>query len=443
MPVKSKRGVFPLHLTPFESYMFIDDHPRFPMTFVFQFDFLGEVDRTAFQESIDQALQRHPMLRTIIQPAKASRDCWVLAKTYDSKIDFGDFSDKITANGSSSFIDLRNEIGFKGWIRNDSERTRLVALFHHSAVDGIGAYHFLNDVFWFYAKRFGNQIGELRQYDEQQLRSRLRANVGKLVREAESLEPSFDKFKATPILPHRQTSVTTGAEYEFPQFQSHIFDKDEHRELRLQAQVRGQTLNDRLLESLMVCMLTWNEQHGGVVENDDFCVLMPLDLRTPEQAGLSAANVVTSSFIRRSADQIRDRKNLSSSLLRETMCLKHRRHESDFMKQLISSPINWNEAAKVYDENSCLTSTIFSNAGDPTKRFLNEFPKQDRMFKCGNLLLEEMNGSSPLRSMTRAAFNSFTYQRQMKIGIRCDPQFFSNSDGKALLDHFVHTFLNG
>lgn len=443
MPSKPGRGVFPMHLTPFESYMLIDDHPRFPMTFVFQFDFLGEIDPTAFQESVDKALLRHPMLRAIIQPAKASRDCWVSKESYDSQIDFGQRTENIMVEGSSAFIDLRKDIGFKGWIRSDAQRTRFVALFHHSAVDGIGAYHFLNDVFWYYAKRFGKQIGELRSYDEKELRTRLKANVGNLVRAAEGVQPDFDRFRAQPILPHQESSVAKGQTYEFPQFHSFVFDKNEHRELRLQAQARGQTLNDRLLESLMVGMLTWNEQQGGDVEGDDFCILMPLDLRTPEQAKLSAANVVTSSFIRRSAHQVRDRENLSSSLLHETICLKHRRHESDFMRQLISSPIRLNEAAKIYQEDSCHTSTIFSNAGDPTKRFLNEFPREDGMFTCGNLQLEEMNGSSPLRSMTRVAFNSFTYRRKLKIGIRCDPQFFTGSDGKILLDHFVRTFTSG
>lgn len=429
-----------MHLTPFESYMFVDDQPRFPMTFVFQFDFVGAIDQRVFQDAIDQAIQRHPMLRAVIQPAKSSRDCWVLPDSYDSKIDFADLSNPIMIDGSSQYIDLRSEIGFKGWVRQNDQTSQFVALFHHSAVDGIGAYHFLSDVFWFYAKHFGNQMGELRQYNVSDLRSRLRANVGDL-RPSKSDAPEFNQLGAQPILPHQNSSVAPGASNPFPQFQSHIFDKDEHRELRLKAQERGQTLNDRLLESLMITMLTWNEQHGGDVEKDDFCVLMPLDIRTAEQANLSAANVVTSSFIRRSAQQIRDREDLKSSLLRETMQLKHSRHESDFMKQLISAPAGWNEAAQLYNKENCHTSTIFSNAGDPTKRFLNRFPREGDRFQCGNLLLEEMNGASPLRNMTRAAFNSFTYRRKLKIGIRCDPQYFTNDDGKALLDHFVKTFL--
>ncbi len=421
--------------------MFIDDSPRFPMTFVFQFDFEGDLNVDIFQDAVDQALQRHPMLRSVIRPAKGSRDCWVLADSYNSKIDFALYDTPILVDGSSEYIDLRNEIGFKGWIRHDENRTRFVALFHHSSVDGIGAYHFLNDVFWFYAEHFGNQQGELREYEVFDLRTRMRACAGN-IRPADTLTPDFNRFNAQPILPNRPESEALGTSNEFPQFHSHVFDKDEHRELRLKAQDHGQTLNDRLLQSLMISMMTWNEERGGDVDSLPFCVLMPLDLRTAEQANLSAANVVTSSFLRRTASQIRDRDSLKASLLNETMHLKHTRHESEFMKQLFSSPIRWGDAAQLYDEDLCHTSAIFSNAGDPTKRFLNRFPKSGDRFQCGNLLLEEMNGASPLRNMTRAAFNSFTYRRKLKIGIRCDPQFFTYDDGQALLSHFVATFLS-
>ena len=440
MPVKTKRGVFPANLTPFESYMFVDDSPQFPMTFVFQFDFLGQVDQEAFQTAVDRALLRHPMLRALIQPAKGDRDCWVLADDYDSSINFADFDTPVLIEGASEYIDLRNEIGFRGWIRSDSNRTRFIASFHHSAVDGIGGYYFINDVLWYYAQALGNEVGELPTYVPQELRGRLRATIGNLRPDGNSL-PKFDHYTAQPVLPHQNRSHLLGASNEFPQFLSRVFDKHKFRELRLKAQDRGQTLNDCLLESLMISMLTWNQQHGGDIDCNDFCILMPMDLRKPKHPKFSAANLVTSSFIRRSASEIQDRAGLTSSLLMETTRLKHQRHESEFMKQLISAPLGWNQTGKPFDEHLCRTSAIFSNAGDPIKRFPSRFQKTDGMLQCGNLLLDDINGASPLRNQTRVSANAFTYRRQLKIGMRCDPQFFTNEDGQRLLDHFVDTFL--
>ena len=56
MNVQTKRGVFPLHMTPFESYMFVDDTPNYPMTFVMEYELVGDIDREAFQAAFDQAL---------------------------------------------------------------------------------------------------------------------------------------------------------------------------------------------------------------------------------------------------------------------------------------------------------------------------------------------------------------------------------------------------
>ena len=53
--------------------MFVDDQPNYPMTFVVQLDFSGKIDRQLFQKAVDQAMERHPMLRAVVQPAKSSR----------------------------------------------------------------------------------------------------------------------------------------------------------------------------------------------------------------------------------------------------------------------------------------------------------------------------------------------------------------------------------
>ena len=97
-------------MTPFESYMFVDDSVRYPMTFVVQFNASGNLDRQKFQTAIDEALKRHPMLRTRVQIAKASRYCWVDTPTYDSTINWGDLDQPIQVDGAGEFIDLKEEI---------------------------------------------------------------------------------------------------------------------------------------------------------------------------------------------------------------------------------------------------------------------------------------------------------------------------------------------
>ncbi|MEM7784070.1 MAG: hypothetical protein AAF623_12010 [Planctomycetota bacterium] len=442
MTLKTRRGVFPMHLTPFEAFMYMNDHPRFPMTFVVRFAFSGDLVQDAFQSAVDRALQRHPMLRALIRPAKASRDCWVQAEDYDSEIDFGSMDDPIQVVGASEYIDLKNEIGFRGFVRKDENRAIFYAVFHHSAVDGIGAYQFLGDVLWFYADQFGASVGELSDYCESDLRKRLRANIGQIPAWQLSTQREYETNDYQKLSPRNEGDGLLGMNHPFPAIQVHEFNRQQYRELRLDAQKRNQTVNDRLLEALFTTMLRWNEVDGSG-SGKEFCVLMPLDLRTTDQVNFSAANLVTSSFIHRSPSQIQDQENLASSLIKETVQLKHSRHESEFMTTLFSVPSRWTEAHSMFEEEKCHATAVLSNAGDPTKRFQNEFSKKAGKLIAGNLVLEEVGGASPLRNSTRLTVNIFTYQRKLSINLRMDPQFFTASDSQGFLKQYVDTFLGG
>ena len=176
--VVPKRGVFPMHMTPFESYMFVDDSVKYPMTFIVEFEFSGRVDRAAFQDSINQALIRHSLLRSFIQPAKQNRDCWVAPESYDSRVIWLGLDEAIEVEGASEFINLREEIGVRCWCQHDDTRAVMTFAFHHAAVDGIGAYQFLGDVLWFYAAQTGTVDTKLPELPEKALRQRLKSTFG-------------------------------------------------------------------------------------------------------------------------------------------------------------------------------------------------------------------------------------------------------------------------
>lgn len=419
--------------------MFVDDRPDYPMTFVVQFEFSGKIDRELFQEAVDQALERHPMLRALVQPAKSSRDCWVLNENCECKVIWGGLDEKITSDGSGVFINLREENGVRCWVHHDDEKAILTSVFHHSCADGIGAYQFLGDVMLIYSRNFDSDCPDLVPLDDADLRRRLKANISQELI-AESLKPVTDKLEhdeAQPLDPGPDSKSVDSRANEFPQVQSHVFEKNEYRDLRLKAQENGQNVNDLLLESLLTALCTWNEMQGVDVSQKDFCILMPLDLRDADQPVFSATNVVTSSFIRRSADEIKNRAELSRSLREEVVKVKHSRHSSEFSRLLLQSPVDWNDAVKSYENDKCLSTAVFSNAGDPTKRLLVELPRQRGVVKCGNLVLEDLGGASPIRQHSRLVVNVFTYRRRLKICMRFDPLAFSPESGRAFQAHFV------
>ena len=424
--------------------MFADNNPRYPMSFVVQFVMSGAIDQEIFQDSIDAALERHPMLRSVVQPAKSNRQCWVIPEHINSQVDWGSVEDPITVEGSGGYIDLRDEIGVKTYCRSDERTAVLTFVFHHAAVDGIGAYQFLGDVLWAYANKTGDVDTVLPDLNEMDLRKRMRAVLGPALfgSRSEETRKKWENREAQPLIPPQESSINNSTKNIFPCFHSHTFDKNEYRTLRLKSQEAGQTINDRLLQSLFASAYSWNERYGAIDDEKTFAVNMPMDLRQPENPVFSGINLVTNCSIHQATDKVNDRQWFANWLRTELMRIKYERHQSEFMQRLLYASENWEEAREEFEEDKCHSTVVFSNAGDPTKRFYVNLPREKGKLRVGNLLLDDINGVPPLRKHTRATISVFTYRRELKICMRCDPFYFNHEDGKAFLDHYINTFVD-
>ncbi len=447
-PATAKKRLFPMHLTPFENYMFVDDRPRYPMTFVVEFEFSGKLLREAFERAIDDALERHPLLRAIIRAAKQNKDCWVDGKGLKPKIDWGEIDDPIEFE-DSEFIDLRNEVGLRIWVRRNEQRAVMTAQFHHSVCDGIGSYQFLGDVLWSYARRTGDEsLDELPPLDPMALRKRLSAtfnpdnfldNNGKVRAEwGEMLRMIWGRMDA---LKQNRSASQVGPQ-PFPGIKSCCMDKDEYREIRLAAQELGQTPNDYMLEKLFLAMKEWNRHHRWIPWPQVLGVMLPLDLRE-QGIQFPAANIVTYSFVRRRGRKLNDRELLVKSLREEISALKRDRQYTTFMNMIVGGHFYPKALKRIVGPERCLATAILSNTGDPTKQFYAQLPREKSVIRCGNLMLEEVSGVPPLRPKTHATLSIFTYRRQLKICVRCDPHYFSTDDTQQFLDTYMNTIRDG
>lgn len=442
LPNTPKR-LFPLHLTPFENYMLVDDSAAYPMTFVVQLEFSGKLDRGAFEKAVGQALPRHPLLCCVVQPAKQDRDCWVLPNDVALRVDWGDLNTPL-AFVDGEFLDLRREIGVRIWVRHDEERAVVTTQFHHSVCDGIGSYQFLGDVLYFYAENVGAPIGQpLPPLDPIVLRSRLRATfpahkfmdeTGKFRKEwketAELLLGRTSKLAIPKIRSSAEGSVP------FPSIRSHVFDRQAYRELRLRAQENSQTPNDYLLEKLFLSIQTWNIEKSLIRLPQSICVLMPMDLREPDGIRFSAANIVTYTFIRRSGKRLHDRDLLVKSLREELAMLKRDRHGTRFMN-MIAGSFHYPGLLRTILRGKCLATVVMSNTGDPTRHFLVPFPRDKGVVCCGNLRLENVSGVPPIRNNMRAAISAFTYRRVLRLCVRTDPRQCTPDVSQQFLNNYV------
>ncbi|MDP1561364.1 MAG: chromosome condensation protein [Pirellulaceae bacterium] len=440
-----ERRLFPLHLTPFENYMLHDDSPQFPMTFILQFEFTGCIDRDTFQNAVDRALVRQPMLRSHIRPAKGGRNCWVATEAYNSEVLWDDWAAPINQPVDTDFIDLKNEIGFRCWGRHDEKRARCVFLFHHAAVDGLAAYQFVGDILWFYATDIGDELEPLPEVNPAELRNRLRNNLSPEILQPSSAEQrklAIDRIEQpVQVLASPAASFAAIGEGNFPDIFTLDFDKEQFRQLRLVAQDRGQSVNDALLESLFVALVQWNQVFSDDTQAGKICINMPLDLRNDAQPQYLAANYVSYALVHRASEEIAE-PTFAGQLRMELAHLKHTRFNSDFMRFLVETPVDNNDHISVLRVNTdCLATVVFSNTGDPTRRFWVKLPRCGDGLKCGNLVLADVLGSPPLRKGTRAAVGVLTYQRKLRLCIRSDRNFMNAAQSKLFLDHFAELFV--
>lgn len=442
---KSATRVFPLHVTSFEHYMFVDDRDRYPMSFIVQLEFSGDINRELFEESILQALQRHPLLQATIGPAKQGKDCWVSAPNKTPVIDWGKLNEPIEFENGER-IDLREEIGVRFFIRHDEHQAIVTTQFHHSTCDGIGSYQFLGDVLFEYAIRTGDaHLQPPEELEPKKLRGRGKASYdmnnfrlpnGKYQRTWDEALRLLVRNNIVLRSPERKP-----AEFRcpFPGIESYTFDKQQFKSLRLAAQGQGQIVNDLLVEKLFQTLHDWHDKLPGRPWRRHVAIMMPMNLRESEDQALSACNVVAHAFVRRKRSDLNDIATFRKRLSNELLQLKHHRKEIRFMHMLAGGHYFYPKTLKAsLDWKRNLATAILSNTGDPTKQFYAQLPREGSVVRCGNLKLEDISGVPPIRPGTSTTVSIFTYRRELKICLRCDPNKFSEAETRQLLDLYVH-----
>jgi len=435
-------NLFPLYLTPLERYFCADDRPSHPMTFYSVYDFLGVVDRAAFDGAVLDALGRHPLLSANVRPAKRGRLCWVAGKPSEAIVDWGDLSDPIRPRGGER-IDLANQIGIRIWVRQGPDRATATFQFHHAATDGIGALRFASDVMAFYGQRVPNdaepprhdelETGRLRERIHTQVEYwRTKGFVASTARALGVLGKLVRRRSAPLISPKRDQRLSAS----FPGIQSATLPREEYEAIRASALASGAILNDLLIAALFRTLHEWTQAAGDRSARRPLRIMMPVDLRDGDSLCLPAVCLASYSFIQREQSECRDPAQLLQDVSLKTAEIKNTRSGVQFSDAvaaaLTSHVLGWVVGAPI-----CLASAVFSNIGDPTRRFSARLPRRDGRLVVGNLLVDGITGVPPLRPHTRATFFACTYRRRLAISVRCDPAYFSDEDAVRLLEIYV------
>ena len=434
--------LFPMYLTPLETFFFVDDRSSHPMAFVIQMRFTGQVNRIALEGTLSTALERHPLLQAVIERGKRRELCWVGSSELPS-LDWGSANEPLNCQHGER-IDLRHEVGLRVWIRQGESEANVTMQFHHACCDGIGAYRFIADWFALYGQEtvLGPDRPELQPIDLSLLRIRKMRSTDKAYRDNgkevsrrawEDYRQHYGWRNRPQKLARPSTSARPAIKSPFPAIYSYNFTRFEHDQLRSAALQAGANVNDVLMAELFRTMALWNQKQGTKNPNQLLRMMIPTDLRNTQDYDMPATNIVGFVFLSRRSHDCVDIDTLLPQICQESQRIQQHREGARFIDTLVAAAdfSKWFLPFLLCGE-TCTATAVLSNVGDPAKRFTARFPRVGGRVVMGNLVLEQITGVPPMRPGTRVSISIFSYLRQLTISVRCDPRYFGLEDTRDL-----------
>lgn len=448
-PAETERGattLFPLPLTPFEYYYYLDDSPAYPTAFPVELEFDGTLDREHFNPALERAVARHPMLAAVID-ASGPRPVWVADKRKTPFVDWADESAPI-AHPAGEFIDLHNESGLRTWVRTSPAGARVLFQVHHACCDGLSALQFVKDFLAAYKSAAGqdDEGSALRELDVELLRQRgriappdVRGSLLTGLRDAgvTLLVWGGILFRTPEVLAApegRSGADATGPPREILSFERASLSPAETAELRTLAAALEMTPNDLLLRDFLAVLRGWNRRQAGS-SCGRLRVNVPVNVRRRDELRMPAANRIGYGFVTAGRSAGDEPTQLLATVHKEMQHIKNWKLGLYFLGGLemashLPSVLRW-----ALGRDKAFATAVLSNVG----RFAPAASKgrREELWQCGDLRLKRIVGVPPIRKLTRAAIIVVEYGGQTSICLRCDPHYFGRAETRDLLDAYV------
>lgn len=436
--------LFPLPLVAFEHYMFRDDRPDYPANFFLRLGLAGRLDRAAFGAAVDVAVGRHPLLRACVRRSERGRLEWVAAESRRPSVRWN-ARQAACRCASDSGIDLRREVGLRIFIDEHGDQSRVLLQFHHACCDGFGAVRFLEDLLAAYhnAVATGSERLSLPRLDAARLRVRGRFGmdaVRYLLRVHKELTGALGAVEYFALRPvplakpggGQGRPASTGG---FPATAAHTFTVAETARLRRATRPLRCTVNDLLLRDLFLALAQWVSQHDPAKEGGWFRIMIPTNLRTPADAVMPAANVVSMVFNDRRPHKWSSPRRLVNVLRMEMRLCKRWRLGLTMIHALNLARRFPGALEKLLPADRCLATSVLSNLGDLENQ--TSLPRREGRIVAANVIVERIELLPPLRPMTRASFGAVSYAGRLTVSLTYDHHHFTEQDGHELLGGFV------
>lgn len=326
-------------------------------------------------------------------------------------------------------------------VREAGDLTRFVFGFRHFAVDGLGAFQFLGDLFVAYAhistgsseapawKRL--EAERLRDRDEHQtVNPRKLKELLRIAQVHLPLSLRSAAMVSEDVLPPQTNST---AEQLSEDFLVEHLSRAETIALSRVAADNSVMLNDLLVRDYFVMLAEWNRSTSQA--RAPIRVMIPTNMRTRKDLRLPAANVFSYAFITRKARDCQNPVKLLHSIRNEMADIKREKRGLYYeagLRLLCRWPafVRWS-----LNRPTCFATAVFTNLSSGFDRL--PLPSQDGCKIAGDLFMETGAGAGPIRPGTRISFAAHNYAGRLAISAVCDSLFFSPSQQRALLDAYL------
>lgn len=443
----SVAALFPLPLTTFEKYMLLDDRPDYPMVFAFQLRLSGEIRRSTFESSLEEALSLHPLLCVLVDRSARSGPVWRLAKRQRPTVDW-DVLGAAIGSTRGERIDLDSEVGLRVWVRQGAGAAEVTLQFHHACCDGIGALGFVGHLLALYGAHTAS-AGRCPILDScnpaalakrGQFAAATAARGGSRARVVwAGVRDGVRWLRRRPAILGSNAANSQGSPASIPFLGMcrHAFDQSETNGIQQAGARQGTTVNDLLLRDMFQTLQQWNAGQASESANRWLRIAVPVSLRTGDNDRMPAANRVSYTFLTRHPSQCADSHELLKGIPPETDVATRRRRSLMFLGGFRLMERIPGAIPLYMGANRCFATVVLSNLGDVCRHFQTQFPCESGKIVAGNLILEDIFGAPPIRANTRAAFMAGRYGGRYWVCVRCDPRVFTADDAHRLLSRYV------
>jgi hypothetical protein len=431
-------------LTPFEEFLLWEDRRSYPWSVFLKLRFHGRLDRGTLELALTRALDRHPLLRSKIE-IRRGRRVWVAGEPTPPVcwheipgIPRDDFP-------RAPQMDLTVESGLRVHVFAGPDQSDVVLQVHHACCDGAGLDSFMNDLLILYAslRESGAAPWPLPAYDPQRLADRGRYGLtwlkllGLLPRQLVGLQGAaqFLLRKPTPITPHIARPDHDEPPPGYPAGVHYRCTIEETTQLRVIARQQEATTNDVLARDLFLTLIQCRREWECDNKRDWLRMMVPMNLRSLDDRGLPAANVVSCVFLDRRDEDASDPARLLRSIHDEMQLIKRNRLGLTFLFSLRFCQWLPGGLKKAARNDKCTISCTFTNVGKMLQQ--SPLPVRDGNRLVGDLVLDDIQAIVPVRPYSCATFCTLQYAGRQAFDLHYDPGVVRADQAQRMMDLFV------